>query len=111
MFIDNPTQTTPLRISVMRQSTTFPIDAVVVGDCLDPASATGSLFARAWRSGPASLTRAEKCAVAGATGHIAESVTEVLLDRQSGESFGISPALDGTVSTWCSSHPTTRSLR
>jgi len=82
MFIDNPTQTTPLRISVMRQSTTFPIDAVVVGDCLDPASATGSLFARAWRSGLASLTRAEKCAVAGATGHIAESVTEVLLDRQ-----------------------------
>jgi hypothetical protein len=82
MFPNTPAHTTPLRISVMRQSTTFPIDAVVVGDCLDPASATDALFARAWRSGPASLTRAEKCAVAGATGHIAESVTEVLLDRQ-----------------------------
>lgn len=82
MFINNPAHMTPLRISVMRQSTAFPIDAVVVGDCLDPASATDALFARAWRSGPASLTRAEKCAVAGATGHIAESVTEVLLDRQ-----------------------------
>ena len=81
MFINNPTHTAPLRISAMRQSATFPIDAVVVGDCLDPASATDSLFARAWRSGPGSLTRAEKCAVAGATGHIAESVTEVLLDR------------------------------
>src|SRR6266702_344769 len=51
MFINHPTQTTPLRLSVMRQSTTFPIDAVVVGDCLDPASATDSMFARAWRSG------------------------------------------------------------
>lgn len=77
----NPARATPLRISVMRQSTAFPVDAVVVGDCLDPASATDSLFARAWRTGPASLTRAEKCTVAGTTGHIAESVTEVLLDR------------------------------
>lgn len=94
--INNPAHTAPLRISVMRQSITFLVDAAVVGDCLDPASATDSLFAKAWRTGPASLTRAEKCAVAGATGHIAESVTEVLLDRLEWRSFGISPAPDGT---------------
>ena len=30
--------------------------------------------------GPASLTRAERCVVAGVTGHVAESVAELLLD-------------------------------
>jgi hypothetical protein len=70
----------PSRTSVMRQSAAFPLDAAVVLACLDPASAPDRLFAQAWRSGPSALTRAQRCAVAGTTGHIAESVTEVLLD-------------------------------
>lgn len=71
-----------MRISVLRRSAAFGIDAAVVDGCLDPASAADSLFARAWRSGPARLTRAQRCAVAGVTGHVAESVTEQFLDRQ-----------------------------
>ena len=70
-----------MRTSVMRQSAAFPLDAAAVRGCLDPASASDSVFARGWRSGPAKLTRAERCAVAGVTGHVAESVTEILLDR------------------------------
>ena len=81
VFNNPPGETRAMRMSVMRQAATFPIDAADVSGCLDPASATDSLFARAWRSGPASLTRGEKCAIAGVTGHVAESVTEVLLDR------------------------------
>jgi len=72
-----------MRTSVLRQSAAFDFDAAVVKGCLDPASAADSLFARAWRSGPASLTRTQRCRVAGVTGHVAESVTELFLDRQS----------------------------
>lgn len=71
----------PMSSAALRQSSAFGLDAAVVEGCLDPASAKDRLFARGWRSGPASLTRAERCAVAGVTGHIAESAVEVLLDR------------------------------
>jgi DNA/RNA non-specific endonuclease len=81
VFTNTPRETRPMRISVMRQSATFPIDAALVEECLDLATAIDSVFARAWRSRAASLTRAERCAVACVTGHVAESVTEVLLDR------------------------------
>jgi hypothetical protein len=70
-----------MRSSALRRSSAFRIGAAAIEDCLDPDCATDRLFARGWRSGPASLTRAERCAVAGVTGHVAESVTEVLLDR------------------------------
>jgi hypothetical protein len=49
--------------------------------CVDTVPTGDSLFAIAWRGGAASLTRTERCAMAGVTGHVAESVTEVLLDR------------------------------
>ncbi len=70
-----------MHASALRQATAFPVDTATVSDCLDPSSTADSLFARAWRSGPASLTHAERCAVAGITGHLAESVTEILLDQ------------------------------
>ena len=69
-----------MRTSILRQSAAFAMAAPMVEECLDPASGRDALFARAWRSGLASLTRAERSAVAGVTGHVAESVTEVLLD-------------------------------
>jgi hypothetical protein len=70
-----------MRSTALRRSSAFGLDATIIEDCLDPDSVADRLFARGWRSGSASLTRAERCAVAGVTGHVAESVTEVLLDR------------------------------
>jgi hypothetical protein len=81
VFINDGGHSQPMRASVLRQAAAFPVDTATVADCLDPSSASDSLFARAWRSGPASLTRAERSAVAGITGHVAESVTEILLDQ------------------------------
>jgi DNA/RNA non-specific endonuclease len=69
-----------MRLAVLRQSAAFPVETADVEGCLGSA-AGDSMFARGWRSGPGSLTRAEQSAVAGVTGHVAESVTEVLLDR------------------------------
>ena len=69
-----------MRSAALRQSSAFRLDPAVE-ECLDPACAKDRLFARGWRSGPASLTRVERCAVAGVTDHVAESVIEVLLDR------------------------------
>jgi hypothetical protein len=71
---------TAMPMAALRQAAPFPLAPGVVEDCLGPA-ATDALFARGWRRGPASLTRAERSAVAGVTGHMAESVTEILLDR------------------------------
>jgi hypothetical protein len=79
-FENATTAAPPMRLTVLRQAAAFPIDPAVVADCLDPASATDALFARGWRSGPSALSRAECNAIAGVTGHVAESVTEVLLD-------------------------------
>jgi hypothetical protein len=70
-----------MRSTALRRSSAFRLDTTVVEDCLDADSATDRLFARGWSSGAAGLTRAERCAVAGVTGHVAESLTEVLLDR------------------------------
>jgi len=81
IFTNTAAETLPMRISVLRQSAAFAIDAAVVEECLDATSTGDSMFARAWRAGAASLSRTERCAVAGVTGHVAESVTEVLLDR------------------------------
>ena len=81
VFANSAGRPAPMRGAALRQTAAFSLDAAIVDGCLDLASAGDRLFARGWRSGPASLTRAERCAVAGETGHIAESVTEVLLDR------------------------------
>lgn len=69
----------PLPVAALRNAAPLPVDAVLVEGCLGPA-AIDAVFARGWRHGSANLTRGERCAVAGVTGHMAESVTEVLLD-------------------------------
>jgi hypothetical protein len=81
VFANSSRWPAPMSSAALRQSSAFGLDAAVVEGCLDLASAKDRLFARGWRSGPAGLTRAERCAVAGVTGHIAESAVEVLLDR------------------------------
>ena len=81
VFVNGARWPAPISGAALRQSSAFRLDTAVVEECLDPASAKDRLFARGWRSGPASLTRAERCAVAGVTGHIAESAIEVLLDH------------------------------
>ena len=70
----------PMRLSVLRQANAVPIAPDVVADCLDLDRAADSMFERGWRAGPACLAHAERCAIAGITGHVAESVTEVVLD-------------------------------
>ena len=65
----------------LRQASAFILDTTLIEDCLNPASAKDQLFARGRRSGSATLTRAERCALAGVTGLPAESVTEVLIDQ------------------------------
>jgi hypothetical protein len=70
----------PLPMAALRKAAPFPLDSAMVEDCLGPEAIDG-VFAEGWRRGPASLTRAERCAVAGVTGHMAESVTEVVFDH------------------------------
>jgi hypothetical protein len=72
---------TPMRLSRLRQAAGFRVDTSVVEDCLDVSAAPDVLFAKGWRTGPSALTSSERRPVAGDTGHVAESVTEVLLDR------------------------------
>lgn len=61
----------------LRQAATLSFDAGVVA--IDSDTPRDALFSRGWRSGPGSLTRAELNTIAGVTGHVAESVTELLL--------------------------------
>lgn len=68
--------TTPLR-----SATPFRLDPSIVDDCLDLSAVTDQLFLRARQASLGSLTRREWALLAGTTGHVAESVTEVLLDR------------------------------
>src|SRR4029079_906679 len=79
-FANSSKQTRTMPVAALRRSTAFPIDAAVVAGCLDPAARGDLLFTRGWNSGIASLTRSERNAVGGVTGHVAESVAELLLD-------------------------------
>jgi hypothetical protein len=62
--------------------TPFSLDRALVSDCLDPTLSRGDkVFARAFESSLAVLDLAERRgALAGVTGHVAESVAEVLLE-------------------------------
>lgn len=71
---------TPMPIAALREAAPFRLAPSLVENCLGLA-AKDALFTRGWLHGPANLTRAERSAIAGVTGHIAESVTEILLDR------------------------------
>ena len=81
MFANGAGRSAPMRSAALRQASAFGLDAALIEACFDLTCAKDRLFARGWRSGPAILTRAERCAVADVTGHMAESVIEVLLDR------------------------------
>jgi hypothetical protein len=57
-------------------------DPAIVEDCIRTGERIDRLFDRAWRESLASIARAERSgALAGVTGHIAESVVEVMLDE------------------------------
>lgn len=64
-------------MAALRQAAPFPLVPAVAGNCLGPA-AMDAVFARGWRQGPASLTRAGRSAVAAVTGHVAVPVTGTL---------------------------------
>jgi hypothetical protein len=76
----NPAGVAPPSVSAFRRAAALPIEEELVKSCLDLGQLLDRLFDRAWRSGPALLSRNERCAVAGVTGHVAESVVELLLD-------------------------------
>lgn len=67
-------------LATLRQSAAFGIAPEVVASCLDEESPGDELFSKGWRDGVGCLTRRERCAVAGVTGHFAESVVEMLLE-------------------------------
>lgn len=64
----------------LTRCTTFPVAEGIVAACLDTEAARDQLFLRGWRSGLGDLARRERAAIAGVTGHVAESVIEVLLE-------------------------------
>ena len=65
---------------IPRQAAIFPIAPEVVRSCLDLDEATDRVFARACEHSLAALSLAERRgALPGVTGHVAESVVEVLL--------------------------------
>lgn len=77
----NPSAPPPAAgIASLRQATAFTLDPRIVDNCLDPEAGADQLFRRARQAPRGSLTRREWAILAGTTGHIAESVTEVLLD-------------------------------
>lgn len=67
--------------SALRAATPFSLDPGLVASCLDPSTAGDALFALAWRHGTRSLARSERARVAPVTGHVAESVASLLLDK------------------------------
>lgn len=66
--------------AALRRAAAFPVEEKLVSGCLDPDDRRDGLFRRGWEAGPASLSRQERCSIAGVTGHVAESLAELLLD-------------------------------
>jgi len=68
--------------AALRRAPAVPLAASVVSSCLDPERRPEDVrFALAWTRSPQALTRDERRgALAGITGHVAESAVEVLLD-------------------------------
>lgn len=79
-FVNHDTRPTTVSASKLRDAAALPIEGELVRGCLDPTNERDAVFEKGWQSGVASLTRGERNAVAGITGHVAESVTELLLD-------------------------------
>jgi hypothetical protein len=70
------------RLDAMKQAAVFPIDRESVSSCLNARERpVDDVFEQAWRHGLASLPRERRTgALAGATGHVAESLVEILLE-------------------------------
>jgi hypothetical protein len=66
--------------AILRGCVAQGIDPSMVVGCLDLTTNSDALFAKGWRSGADHLTRIERCAVAAITGHVGESVVELVLD-------------------------------
>ena len=68
--------------TALRRATSLVIDDVVIRDCVDPNRwHADTSFLRAWQDGLRALPVTERVGrLSGATGHIGESVAEVLLD-------------------------------
>ncbi len=81
--------------SPLRRCAAYGFPASVVASCIDTGVTRDLLFVRGWRSGLGDLTRRERATIAGVTGHIAESVIEVLL-----EPLGWSPLWHMTGPGW-----------
>lgn len=64
----------------VRDWAAFALQESVVASCLDTHAPRDRLLDVAWRRGLPRLTRRERAAVAGVTGHAAESVIEALLE-------------------------------
>lgn len=70
-------------VAAFRRAPSFALNAKTVSDCLDERCLKDQLFARAWRESLHALTPGERRgALAGVTGHVAESVTEVLFEAR-----------------------------
>jgi hypothetical protein len=73
---------TVLSTAALRLSATLPLGDDVIGSCLLD-SPTDALFESAWRLGLDTVPRQQRCgALGGVTGHIAESVVELVLAEE-----------------------------
>lgn len=66
--------------TAIRTARVYDLSAGLVKSCLRD-DAGDQLFQRAWTGGLATLTRHERAVLAPVTGHVAESVAELLLDE------------------------------
>jgi len=53
----------------------------LIDECLDPSDPADGTFRHAWQHGIGTLDRRARNAIAGITGHLGESVAEMLLDQ------------------------------
>ena len=78
---ENPEgQTSPMSLGMLRTAAPLPISTDIVDGCLDESDPRHALFARALRKGTSTLGVPDRCRIAGITGHVAESVAELVLD-------------------------------
>ncbi len=69
--------------ATLRLARPLPIDPAVVSGCLDLGAEVDRRFSAAWRDSLQALPRSQRGgALASATGHIAESVVELILDER-----------------------------
>lgn len=69
-------------LNVLRQATAFPIEPEMVSGCLHLDETADRLFFEAWRSSLAAIPPAmRRGALSGVTGHVAESIVELVFDE------------------------------